>query len=262
MGETQRRSMTIHRSRARRQEREPAARFDPAVTITLVQVIFCLLLVASVFTMQFLDREKYELLGDYYKAVMGGEPGEAVFVGNFGEPIDFDKLQEYFDRTAIQGGTAPPPEEEGGMGGENPYIPSNVYYGPVLFTAPARYPAYGVITSEFGPRTHPITGKSDFHTGIDVAAEEGESVYAVYSGTVEEVGESSIYGNYIKVRHSPRFATVYNHCSRILAAEGSIVRAGERVADVGSTGVSTGPHVHLDLLVDGCYVDPMPLYVR
>lgn len=254
----QRRSMTIHRTRARRPEKDREAHFDPAVTITLVQVIFCMILVVCVFTMQFFDREKFDRVGDYYKAVMGGDPGEAVFVGNFGEPIDFDKLQEYFDSTAIQ--RNPFLGSEDGMGGESPYIPSNVYYGPVLFTATARYPAYGAVTSEFGLRTHPITGREDFHTGIDVAAPQGESIYAVYPGTVEEVGQSNIYGNYIKVRHSPRLATVYSHCSAILAAEGSVVRGGERIAEVGSTGVSTGPHVHLDLLVDGCYVDPMELY--
>ncbi len=257
-----RRGMTIHRTQVRRRESPDTSLFDPVVAVTVTQCVLCLVLTAGLFTLQFIDRERYEQLGVYYQAVMSGEPGEAVFVGNFGQPIDFSRIQEYFE-TASDGAKALTEAlipEEGGMGGETPYIPSNVYYGPVLFTAPARYPAYGTITSAFGPRTHPITGEMDFHTGIDVAAAEGESIYAVYSGTVEETGTSQIYGNYIRVRHSPRLVTVYSHCSQLLAEQGAVVRAGERIAEVGSTGVSTGPHVHLEVMVDGCYADPMELY--
>ena len=259
--DAKRRAMTIHKHGSSRNMGRGEPVPDPIVAVTVIQAVLCLLLAAAVFTMQFMDGEQYELLGDYYKAVMGGEPGEAVFVGNFGEPIDFTALQEYFESTGIVGADDTGPEDkEQGMGGEMPYVPSNVYYGTVLFTAPARYPAYGTVTSEFGGRIHPISGEWDFHTGIDVAAEEGASVHAVYPGTVEETGESDTYGNYIKVRHSSRLVTVYSHCSKILAEEGNVVRAGERIAEVGSTGVSTGPHVHLELMVDGCYVDPMALY--
>lgn len=317
-----RRSMTIHRHRGRSPEsRRYKGNFDPIVTVTLIQIIFCLLLVVGVFTMQFLDRQQYEWMGDYYKAAMGEEMGEAVFVGNFGEPLDWDKIQQYLDYLSKGFSTENHVDEarqkkilalekpihdngnnvlgnkeeefhlyniedfleeregkggdhdkrfspinrkvssmEGGQGGGCPYIPTNIYYGPVLFTAAAHPPAYGVITSRFGLRNHPITNDGDFHTGIDVAAPLGESVYAIYSGQVEEVGVSNIYGNYIRVRHSPRLTSLYGHCSRILPEEGTMVRAGERIGEVGSTGLSTGPHVHLSLLVDGRYVDPMALY--
>lgn len=262
MRESPRRPMTVHRNRAGQRPRtlDQGQQFDPAVTITIVQIVVCMILVAGVFTFQFFDKQRFEQLGTYYKAVMGEQVGEAVFVGAFGTPIDFDTIQEYIEDYMANTRELPQSSGQGGMGGESPYIPSNIYTGPVLFTTTARYPAYGSVTSGFGLRTHPITGKPDFHTGMDVAAWEGDSIFTIYSGTVEEVGESNIYGNYIKIRHSPRLVTVYSHCSKILATQGSVVRAGERVAEVGSTGVSTGPHVHLDVLVDGKYINPARLY--
>jgi len=77
---------------------------------------------------------------------------------------------------------------------------------------------------------------------------------------VAEVGESDIYGNYIRLRHGSTLETVYCHCSAILAWEGAIIRKGERVAEVGATGLVTGPHLHFEVRLEGDYVDPMVLY--
>ena len=127
-----------------------------------------------------------------------------------------------------------------------------------LLASPAQYPVYGQVTCAYGWRYHPITGNPDFHNGMDIAAPLGSGIYTAFPGTVTDRGESAIYGNYIEVTHSNSLRTVYCHCQELLAPEGANLRAGERVATVGSTGISTGPHLHFEVLVNGTYFDPAP----
>lgn len=131
-----------------------------------------------------------------------------------------------------------------------------------MVSAPARspLPCDAVITSGYGVRPHPISGDWDFHTGIDLAAPEGTEIRAIYPGSVTETGWSESYGNYIVLSHGEHLSTLYCHCSRILASEGDSVKAGETIALVGTTGISTGAHLHLSVLLDGYYIDPMNLY--
>ncbi len=127
---------------------------------------------------------------------------------------------------------------------------------PVYLNSKIKPPVSGVITSGFAYRYHPVTGTSDFHTGIDVAANEGTPILAALPGEVVEVGESQVYGNYIVLQHASNLRTSYAHCSKILASEGMAVRQGERIALVGETGVATGPHLHFSVIVDGEFTDP------
>ena len=124
---------------------------------------------------------------------------------------------------------------------------------------PVTPPAQGVITSGFSLLEHPISGKEDFHTGIDIAANDGDDILAAMSGTVKRVGVSEIYGNYVILKHSGTLETSYSHCSEILVKEGMYVRQGERIAQVGDTGVTTGPHLHFSVISDGGYTDPARL---
>jgi len=135
-------------------------------------------------------------------------------------------------------------------------IPAGVLSEKLVFSAPMLQPVMGALTSAYGLRKDPISGKTDFHTGVDVAAAEGSPVRAAYPGVVEEVGMSEIYGNYVVLRHG-NFHTRYCHCLCSLVREGEFVSAGERIALVGSTGRATGPHLHLELLVDGRAADPL-----
>ena len=250
--------MTIHRRAVSRRGREAG---EPGAVLTAVQTAFCLMVLLSVFTMQFVSGERFERLGLYFQAVMGREAAAQTSVGILGEPITPERIQEYLEQlekwTEIEDLPLTPLT---GMGGENPWIPENVVTAPVVTTAAARYPAYGMVTSRFGLREHPISGAADFHTGLDIAAPLGASIYAVFPGEVAEIGTSDVYGNYIRLTHSGGLETIYCHCSQILAPEGAIVRAGERIAEVGSTGISTGPHVHLSVLLDGSYLDPLELF--
>lgn len=111
-----------------------------------------------------------------------------------------------------------------------------------------------VITSAYGLRE--LDGKSDFHKGMDFAVPFGTPITAVLPGTVIETGESDSYGNYIVVQHDNGIKTRYAHCSSIQASENDEVTDQDVIAFAGSSGDSTGPHVHLEVEIDGATVDP------
>ena len=113
------------------------------------------------------------------------------------------------------------------------------------------------ITSKFGYRISPITGEYSLHTGLDIAAPQGTKITAAYGGTVEKADCNDTRGNYIIIKHSDSLKTTYNHCSELLVSEGTVLRAGETVALVGSTGAATGNHLHFEISVNGKYIDPL-----
>lgn len=115
----------------------------------------------------------------------------------------------------------------------------------------------GHITSGFGMRRHPILGYSRLHAGIDFGAAYGSPIYAVSDGTVAFAGWHGGHGNYVKLAHGSGFGTGYGHMSRIAVSPGSHVQAGQVIGYVGSTGVSTGPHLHYELYKGGAPVNPM-----
>lgn len=119
------------------------------------------------------------------------------------------------------------------------------------------WPLHGRITSYYGRRNLGM-GTSNFHRGIDIAAPSGTTITAARSGTVTFAGWStSGYGNLVKIRHAGGDETWYAHHSRILVSVGQYVRQGEPIALVGSTGISTGPHLHFELYEAGRAVDPL-----
>lgn len=118
-------------------------------------------------------------------------------------------------------------------------------------------PTCGRLSSRYGFRDDPFTGKRKFHGGMDIAAPTGTPVAAVYGGQViKSVESDSGYGNHIIIRHADGLITIYGHCSKLLVESGTVVRAGEIIAEVGSTGNSTGPHLHFEARINGIKVSP------
>jgi murein DD-endopeptidase MepM/ murein hydrolase activator NlpD len=115
----------------------------------------------------------------------------------------------------------------------------------------------GVVTSKFGFRRHPITGRRSMHKGIDIAAKSGTDIVAMADGLVIFSGRKSGYGNIVQLRHANGLETRYAHNSRNLVKEGDLVKKGEVIAKLGSTGRSTGPHVHFEVRKNGEAVNPM-----
>jgi len=122
--------------------------------------------------------------------------------------------------------------------------------------------AQGWISSYFGHRADPFTGRSAFHRGIDFAGPAGAEVIAVASGVVTYAKERFGYGNTVEINHGNGYVTRYGHNQRLLVAIGDTVQKGQPIALIGSTGRSTGPHLHFEVLKRGRAVDPMTFVKR
>jgi murein DD-endopeptidase MepM/ murein hydrolase activator NlpD len=117
----------------------------------------------------------------------------------------------------------------------------------------------GIITSPFGDRNHPLLHRTETHTGVDWGASFGTPIFASGNGVIETKGWEGGYGNYIRIRHANGYETAYGHMSAFArnVEEGKRVRQGQVIGYVGSTGLSTGSHVHYEILINGRFVDPM-----
>lgn len=119
-------------------------------------------------------------------------------------------------------------------------------------------PGSGVVTDTYGPRINPVTGEAGFHTGIDLGDPYGAPVSASKSGVVVYSGWISGYGNTIIIDHGGGVQTLYAHNSELLVGVGETVYRGQTISLVGSTGMSTGPHIHWEIRINGQHIDPSP----
>lgn len=136
-------------------------------------------------------------------------------------------------------------------------IPENVSLNSYTLTKKMINPVInGKTTSEFGSRIHPISNELTFHAGIDIAADLGTPIYAAFDGKVLIADYDKWNGNYIKIKHENKLMTVYCHCETLNVKNGDNIRAGEVIGYVGSTGSSTGPHLHFELRIDNVSFNP------
>lgn len=112
------------------------------------------------------------------------------------------------------------------------------------------------VTSDYGTRVSPMSGASSNHKGIDIGASAGADIIAAADGTVTAASYSSAAGNYVMIDHGGGLYTVYMHASSLLVSPGQTVSAGDVIAKVGSTGISTGSHLHFGVSLNGSYVSP------
>lgn len=117
-------------------------------------------------------------------------------------------------------------------------------------------PSFTRISDEYGNRMHPTLGVNKFHNGIDLAAPNGSPILAAYDGDVVAASYSSSMGNYIMLDHGDDLYTIYMHASALYVSKGDTVSRGDKIAAVGSTGRSTGPHLHFSVRLNGSYVSP------
>ena len=116
--------------------------------------------------------------------------------------------------------------------------------------------SYTRISDEYGMRIHPTLGVEQFHNGVDFAANGGTAIYAAYDGKVAAAAYSTTMGNYVMIDHGDGLATIYMHASALYVNKGDIVARGDTIAAVGSTGRSTGNHLHFSVRLNGSYVSP------
>lgn len=170
---------------------------------------------------------------------------ELARLNNISNP-DFIRTGQVLQLPGRNGATAPPvdrPEEPAGTGSHTP----------------SGRPVEGRVTSEFGNRISPTTGRRSFHSGIDIAANTGTRVSSTAAGRVAHVGyDADGYGNYIIVDHGNGFRTLYAHLSEVNVRAGQNVSDNQKIGEVGSTGNSTGPHLHYEVRRNGQPVNPRP----
>lgn len=135
-------------------------------------------------------------------------------------------------------------------------IPDNASVADYTLNQKMVLPVVGNVTSEFGTRIHPISGDLRFHAGIDIAAELGTNIYSAFDGEVIYSDYDQWNGNFLKIQHDNGIMTVYCHCEKLNVKKGQKIRAGEVIATVGSTGSSTGPHLHFEIRVDNVSYNP------
>lgn len=163
--------------------------------------------------------------------------------------VEVETIREPSNRVVLTG-----TRNYDGFGGSSDAVDAGVSYKDDATYTTLAIPVEEVhVTSRFGPRW------GGFHHGLDLGAPMGSDIYAADSGTVYHAGYSGGYGNLIKIDHGNGMQTYYAHCSSLLAAEGQKVERGQRIALIGSTGNSTGPHLHFEVIVNGSRIDPMDI---
>ena len=122
---------------------------------------------------------------------------------------------------------------------------------------PSTWPTYGRILSRYGRRRHPLTRKWHYHKGIDIPSWNGAPIKATADGIVIYAGWANTFGNLVTIRHGMGYMTLYAHASRVLVKKGESVKKGQIIAQIGSSGLSTGPHIHYEINRWGKSVNPI-----
>jgi len=131
---------------------------------------------------------------------------------------------------------------------------------PVYF--PVRQLGFKRVSSMYGERVHPTLKRRKFHSGVDLAAKRGTPIYSAADGKVVLAGRSPTYGIYVVIQHPNAYATMYGHMQKKVVKEGIIVKQGEVIGHVGSTGRSTGPHLHFEVFKNGKNIDPYKFWMN
>ena len=233
---------------------------EDASALLFVQLVLCVMIALIVFFAKmsqapfFTDmRQQYQEMISYGVEFSSDNPMIRFATG--GVDALRDQAQKVLDELQ-----AYEPEALTGSGGFWPIksreVPQGASMEPYVSPQELTLPVAGVFTSGFGFRENPVTGEDDFHAGIDLAAAEGTPVKSALKGQVLKTGYNDSRGSYILVRHENGVQTLYQHLSFAAVRQGQAVEAGEIIGMVGSTGLSTGPHLHFELRVNGVCVDP------
>lgn len=221
-------------------------------SVMIVQLVVCIFAVVSVFLIGRLSPQTFEFIRDEYNRIMSVDMDAKEIASSAKKVIERAEATD-------EGQTAEKFTERKNVNTVKSAADGEVMAVMSLFKSDEEItvPVHGEITSEYGNRTNPVSGEYLMHSGVDIAASQGTEIRAAYSGIVSEVGSNSVGGNYISLVHKDGSETLYCHCSKIIAEKGDVIRAGETIALVGSTGRSTGPHLHFEITVDGKTENPL-----
>lgn len=222
--------------------------------VVLVQVLVCVFFILLVFLVWKLSPTTFDFIKNEYNRIMSVDmTAQELYDSARGISEDVFGTKEAEIPTE---NTSDIPEAEGGEDDES--ADSTVAVMATLGSnKKITVPLHGRVTSRYGYRINPISGKYGLHTGVDIAADEGTNIVAAYNGVIKDTGYGTKKGNFVLMEHIDGSETLYCHCSEVLVEEGTIIRAGETIALVGNTGWSTGPHLHFEIHRNGSTIDPL-----
>lgn len=208
-------------------EPEPARQRSPFFAVFVLQTAVCAIVLAVCLILKFFAADAYAQLAALYQNYLGSNANISQV------------LQPNGTGNSTTGGVGGPAEEATGL-------------------AAFSLPVQGTVTSAFGYRADPFTGRFSLHKGYDIGAPAGSPVVAAMEGvvTLAETGSGS-YGNYIMIKNG-QVQTLYGHLLKVEVAKGQSVKKGQQIGQCGSTGRSTGPHLHFELMINGTRIDPAP----
>lgn len=251
----------LNEMRERRKSKKNEKKVDHVAKVIVTQFLLCAVIVGFIFALSKSGSNSFDLLKSYYEKYTQKD----MSVGEIWADVkSVAKSVVKSDTSDSSSQTNSSNEIDSnsslGMGGDDVavYSPtSNTLFSPFMTSSTICTPVSGTISSPFGYRVNPITGIWSFHSGLDIAAGMNEKIKAAYYGTVTQTGYDGASGNYVVLSHGDGLVTKYLHCSKILVKENTVVRKGETIALVGSTGNSTGPHLHFTIEINGKKVNPL-----
>lgn len=212
----------------------PAGR---SLLLTAMQIVICVLFIGAAFAVSMIGGDVHNAVGTWFF----DNYNSTIFTGNIEGIVSIPDSIAFWDRKE---GAAEQAKDE------TESKKTELTFGAMPLKE-------GAVTSPFGKRKN--GDKTEMHSGIDIGADEGTPIFAVMAGKVITAEKDDSYGNYVILDHGKGIRTLYAHCSRLTVSEGDKVKAGDRLALVGQTGDADGPHLHLELIVDGERTDPAPL---
>lgn len=221
-------------------------------SVMIVQLAVCIFAVVSIFLIGRLSPQTFEFIRDEYNRIMSVDMDAEEIASSAKKAVGRAEATDDVQKTEK-------PSKKKGVNTVKSAADGEAMAVMSLFKSDEEItvPVHGEITSEYGNRTNPVSGEYLMHSGVDIAASQGTEIRAAYSGIVSDVGSNSVGGNYISLVHKDGSETLYCHCSKIIAEKGDVIRAGETIALVGSTGRSTGPHLHFEISLDGKTENPL-----
>ncbi len=237
---------------------------EGCLRLVFIQIVICTLVVLSCLVLKHAAPKAYTSIKNAYNSAVKTEDitfddAKNFFSGLFDFVFSNEKSEGAQVSSGISqnDGSSGIAKSEGAGGNDVKVLPITVSDNTYILTSRISSPVTsGTVTSQFGWRVHPLFKTEGFHTGLDIASKLGTPILSAFSGTVYEVGQSEAYGKYIIMKHSDSLYTFYGHCDSIKAEKLMVIRAGEVIAYMGSTGYSTGPHLHFEIRIDGKSVDP------
>lgn len=243
--------------------RENKKKKDYLIFTLFYQFLICAVLFGSIYALKATNSDLYDSIRDsYYLA----SSQKNITVNDVSKYIEKEKNSTVTEPTEEQKAepvsekkeenTLSATIEKTEQAKESEATPANVSVNSYVLNQRMFLPVKGTVTSEFGERQHPITNEEKYHAGIDIAAATGTPIRAAFDGEVIVATYDEWNGNYLKIKHDGDILTVYCHCQKLNVKKGDIVKAGDVVAYIGSTGSSTGPHLHFELRIANISYDP------